>query len=97
MWEIILTTNNKGEKINKKYLVKFNCIIGDYEHLASCIFDKRKTEWGYCKEFWGISKKDELKENCFWDDWMQNAIKVYSETEITNEQTKTLKELGVIY
>jgi hypothetical protein len=52
---------------------------------------------GYCKEFWGISKKDELKENCFWDDWMQNAIKVYSETEITNEQTKTLKELGVIY
>ena len=39
----------------------------------------------------------DLKENCFWDDWMQNAIKVYSETEITNEQTKTLKELGVIY
>ena len=48
--------------MNKKYLVKFNCIIGDYEHIASCIFDKRKTEWGYCKEYWGISKKDELKE-----------------------------------
>ena len=41
--------------------------------------------------------KDELKENCFWDDWMQNAIKVYSETEITDKQVKTLKELGVIY
>ena len=37
------------------------------------------------------------KKNCFWDDWMQNAIKVYSETEITNEQVETLKQLGVVY
>jgi hypothetical protein len=79
--------------MNKKYLVKFNCIIGEYEHLASCIFDKRKTEWGYCKEFWGISKKDQLKENCFWDDWMLNAIEVYSEKEITNDEAQI--QMGV--
>jgi hypothetical protein len=77
----------------KNILVKFECQIGDYQHIDYMLFNKKKSEWGYCKEFWGISKKDELKENCFWDDWMQNAIKVYSETEITNEQTKTLKEL----
>ena len=33
--------------MNKKYLVKFNCIFGEYELLASCIFDNRKTEGGY--------------------------------------------------
>ena len=81
--------------MSKKYLVKFNCVIGEYEHMASYIFDKRKSEWGYCKEFWGISKKDELKENCFWDNEMLNAISVYSEQEITNEQAKTLRELGL--
>ncbi len=79
----------------KKYLVRFECRVGDYEHLDYCIFDKKKSEWGYCKEFWGISKKDELKENCFWDDWMQNAISVYSETEITDQEADTLQRLGV--
>jgi hypothetical protein len=49
---------------------------------------KRKT-WGY------ISKKDELKENCFWDDWMLNAIEVYSETEITNDQAQQIQEWGL--
>jgi len=81
----------------KNYLVKFECQIGEYQHIDYKLFNKKKSEWGYCKEFWGISKKDELKENCFWDDWMQNAIKVYSETEITDKQVKTLKQLGVIY
>ena len=81
--------------MTKKYLVKFNCGIGEYEHIANYVFDKQKSEWGYCKEFWGIFKKDELKENCFWDNEMLNAISVYSETEITNEQAKTLQELGV--
>ena len=53
---------------------------------------------GILQRSFGVStKKDELKENCFWDDWMQNAISVYSETEITDKQVKTLKELGVIY
>lgn len=81
--------------MKKKYLVKFNCIIGEYEHTASYIFDKKKSEWGYCKEFWGISKKDELKENCFWDNWMMNAIEVDSETEITDKEYETLTRLGV--
>ena len=36
-------------------------------------------------------------ENCFWDDWMTNAIEVYSEEEITNRQADTLKELGVCF
>ena len=31
----------------------------------------------------------------FWDDWMQNAISVYSETEITNQEADTLQKLGV--
>jgi hypothetical protein len=94
---IIRNYNNKqqrGNTMNKKYLVKFNCIIGEYEHLASYIFDKRKTEWGYCKEYWGISKKDELKD-CFWDDWMLNAIEVYSEKEITNDEAQQIQEWGL--
>ena len=37
----------------KNYLVKFKCIMGDYEHTDYYIFNKRKSEWGYCKEFWG--------------------------------------------
>ena len=79
----------------KNYLVKFKCIMGDYEHTDYYIFNKRKSEWGYCKEFWGITKKDELKDNMFWDDWMQNAISVYSESEITNQEADTLQKLGV--
>ena len=47
------------------------------------------------KNFGILKKKDELKENVFWDNQMLNAISVYSETEITNEQVKTLNELGV--
>ena len=50
--------------MTKKYLVKFNCGIGEYEHIDNYVFDKKKSEWGYCKEFWGISKKDEAKETC---------------------------------
>ena len=80
----------------KKYLVKFNCIIGDYEHLDSYIFDKQMTEYQYCKKFWGLSKKNELKTNVFWDDYEMNAIKVYSETELTPNQYKTMQKLGVI-
>jgi len=79
----------------KNYLVEFKCVIGDYEHTEHYIFNKKKSEWGYCKEFWGITKKDELKDNMFWDDWMQNAISVYSETEITNQEADTLQKLGV--
>ena len=79
----------------KNILVKFDMQIGEYEHQDYYIFNKKKSEWGYCKEFWGISKKDELKENVFWDNQMLNAISVYSETELTNKQAKTLQQLGV--
>jgi len=81
--------------MTKNVLVIFNMQIGEYEHSDQYIFNKIKSEWGYCKEFWGISKKDELKENVFWDDQMLNAISVHSEQEITNEQAKTLQQLGL--
>jgi len=81
--------------MKKNILVKFDLQMGDYQHQDICVFNKKKSDWGYCKEFWGINKKDELKENCFWDNESLNAISVYSETEITNEQAKTLMELGV--
>ena len=86
------TENNE---MKKNILVKFDLQIGDYQHQDICVFNKKKSDWGYCKEFWGINKKDELKENCFWDNESLNAISVYSETEITNAQAKTLMELGV--
>ena len=81
----------------KKYLVKFECVIGDYEHLDYYIFDKKKSEWGYCKEFWGIDKRDNscLSDNQFWDNHSQNAISVYSETELTQKEADTLQKLGV--
>jgi hypothetical protein len=82
--------------MSKKYLVKFNCIIGDYKHLDSYIFDKKMSEYQYCKTFWGLSEKNELKTNVFWDDFMMNAIEFYSETELTPNQYKTIQELGVI-
>lgn len=81
--------------MSKKYLVKFNCIIGEYEHLETYIFNKQMTEYQYCKKFWNLSKKNELKTNVFWDDFEMNAIEVYSETEITKNQANNLKELGV--
>tara|TARA_R100000541_G_scaffold23086_1_gene32925 strand:+ start:398 stop:646 length:249 start_codon:yes stop_codon:yes gene_type:complete len=81
--------------MSKKYLVKFNCTIGDYEHLDSYIFDKQMSEYQYCKKFWNLSKKNELKTNVFWDDFEMNAIEVYSETELTKKQYNELQELGV--
>jgi len=49
----------------KKYLVKFNCRVGDYEHLDCYIFDKQMSEYQYCKKFWGLSKKMNLKRMFF--------------------------------
>ena len=76
-------------------LVKFKCIIGEYEHIDMKIFDKKKSEWGYCKDFWCLKTKNELSENCFWDDWMMNAIEVYSEEEISKKEVKQLNNIGV--
>jgi hypothetical protein len=83
----------------KNILVQFDCRIGDYEHQGYYIFNKKKSKYGYCKEFWGIKKKDSncLSNNQFWDNEMTRAISVYSEKEITNEEIKILKKLGVIY
>ena len=81
--------------MKKKYLVKFDYIIGDYEHSDNYIFDKKMSEYGYCKKFWGLKKRNELKTNVFWDDFEMNAIKVYSETEITSQQADILNKLGV--
>ena len=85
----------RENNMTKKYLVKFNCIVGEYEHLDSYIFDKKMTEYGYCKKFWGLEKKHELKTNVFWDNFMENAIEVYSETELTKDQYNTMQKLGV--
>ena len=82
--------------MTKKYLVKFNCIIGEYEHIDSYVFDKQMSEYQYCKKFWGLSKKNELKTNVFWDDFEMNAIEVYSETELTISQYNTMQKLGVV-
>ena len=81
----------------KNILVQFDCQIGDYSHSAYYIFDEKKSDWEYCKEFWGITNKDELSEDCFWDDDMMNAISVYSQKEITEEEKQTLNKLGVVY
>tara|TARA_R100000234_G_scaffold39363_1_gene23487 strand:+ start:267 stop:518 length:252 start_codon:yes stop_codon:yes gene_type:complete len=81
----------------KKYLIEFECRIGDYEHFSYYVSNKKKSKWGYCKEFWGINKRDSncLKEGAFWNDQMDSAISVYSETEITNQEADVLQRLGV--
>ena len=52
------------------------------------------NNYKYCKQFWGLRKKNKLKEGVYWDDQELNAISVYSAKEITDEQAKTLKQLG---
>ena len=49
-------TNKKGT-MKKNILVKFDLQIGEYEHQDSFIFNNKKTEYGYCKEFWNLKKK----------------------------------------
>jgi len=81
----------------KNILVEFECQIGEHCHNSWYIFDKKKSDWGYCKEFWGITKKNTLEEGVFWDDYMMNTIKICSDQEITEEEKQTLKRLGVVY
>ena len=94
-----MTMKNKKQKENKmkNILVQFNIQVGEYEHSEHYLFDKRMSEWEYCKRFWNIDKKSELDDNVFWDNYMMNAISVYSEKEITDKQVNTLKELGVCF
>ena len=90
---------NKKQKQNKmkNILVQFNIQVGESDHSEHYLFDKRMSEWEYCKRFWNIDKKSELDDNVFWDNYMMNAISVYSEKEITDKQVNTLKELGVCF
>ena len=81
----------------KNILVQFDIQVGEYEHSKHYLFDKKMSEWEYCKLFWDIDKKLELDDNVFWDNYMMNAISVYSEKEITDKQANTLKELGVCF
>ena len=81
--------------MKKNILVKFDLQIGEYEHQDSFILNFVISEDGKTSGIIVYIKKDELKENVFWDNQMLNAISVYSETEITNEQVKTLQQLGV--
>ena len=81
--------------MKKNVLVIFNMQIGDYEHSDQYIFNKEMTEYQYCKKFWSLSKKNELKTNVFWDNQCLNAISVYSKTQLSDEQAYTLQELGL--
>ena len=81
----------------KNILVQFDIQVGEYEHSEHYLFNKKMSEWEYCKMFWDIDKKVELEENVFWDNYMMNAISVYSEKEITNEEANILREVGVVY
>ena len=81
----------------KNILVQFDMQIGEYEHTGYSLFNHKKSEYQYCKDYWGLKKKNELKKDVFWDDFEMNAIKVYSEKEINKQQAKTLKELGIVY
>jgi len=81
----------------KNILVQFDIQVGEYEHSEHYLFNKKMSEWEYCKMFWDIDKKVELEKNVFWDNYMMNAISVYSEKEITNKEAKILREVGVVY
>ena len=81
----------------KNILVEFECQIGEHCHNSWYIFDKKKSDWEYCKEFWGITKKDSscLKDGSFWDNQGLNAIRVRSTREISDLEAITLNKLGV--
>ena len=86
---------NKNGTMKKNILVTFNMTIGEYEHSDKYIFCNKTTDYNYCKQFWGLKKKNKLEEGVYWDNQMLNVIRVYSTQEITEQETKTLKRLGV--
>ena len=81
----------------KNILVQFDIKAGEYEHRDFYLFKKKQSEYKYCKEFLGFNKKARTIGKCFWDNQIQNTIEVYSETELTDKQAKTLKEVGVVF
>ena len=69
--------------------------IGDYEHSDIALFDEKLSHYGYCKSFWSLEDKQVVDDETYWDNAMENSIEVHSVQEITNEQAKTLQELGL--
>ncbi len=61
----------------KNILVQFDVRVGEHEHRDFYLFNKKMSNWGYCKEFWGLNKKLKLDENSFWDNNMMNAKSGY--------------------
>ena len=49
----------------KNILVTFDMQMGEQEHIAYWLFNKPKSEYQYCKHYWSLKKKNELKENVF--------------------------------
>ena len=41
----------------KNILVQFDIRAGEYEHRDFYLFKKKQSEYKYCKEFWGLTKK----------------------------------------
>ena len=58
-------------------------------------FYNKTSDYKYCKQFWSLKKKNKLDEGVYWDNQGLNAISVYSTQEITEQETKTLKRLGI--
>ena len=81
--------------MSKNILVTFGMRIGDYEHSDIALFDEKLSHYGYCKSFWSLEDKQVVDDETYWDNAMENSIEVHSVQEITNEQAKTLQELGL--
>ena len=81
--------------MTKNILVTFDMRIGDYEHSDIALFDEKLSHYGYCKSFWSLEDKQVVDDETYWDNAMENSIEVHSVQEITNEQAKTLQELGL--
>ena len=41
----------------KNILVQFDIKAGEHEHRDFYLFKKKQSEYKYCKEFWGLTKK----------------------------------------
>ena len=81
--------------MTKNILVTFGMRIGDYEHSDVALFEEKLSHYGYCKSFWSLEVKQVVDDETYWDNAMENSIEVHSVQEITNEQAKTLQELGL--
>jgi hypothetical protein len=81
--------------MSKNILVTFDMRIGDYEHSDVALFEEKLSHYGYCKSFWSLEEKQVVDDETYWDNAMENSIEVHSVQEITNEQAKTLQELGL--